>query len=295
MAGRQVTKSSDFVVLGASGHVGSVVTRTLLNNGRSVLAVVRDAAKGEALKAAGVEIAVTDVGHPQELRNVLRRGRRAFLLNPPAPFDIDTDAEETRTALSIAEALRGSDLEKVLVESTYGAQAGEAIGDLSVLWTFERAVEATSIPVAINRGAYYFSNLDMLVVQARAGTITTMFPAHLSMPMVAPADLGVAAAERLAGPHDDVGIRYVEGPERYSFNDVAAAFADALGHAVAVQTIDRTDWLKGFKQAGFSDAAALSYARMTKASIEGLEIPHDPLRGETRLQSYISDLVKTTA
>lgn len=235
-----MTNPDAFVVLGATGHIGSVVARTLLRDGRQVIAVVHDEAKAGDLKSAGAEIAVVDVGDTQALRATLRRGRRAFLLNPPAAVTTDTNAEETRTAKSIAEAVGGTSLEKVLVESTYGAQPGDAIGDLSVLWNFERGVGSAAIPMAVNRGAYYFTNLDMLLDEARQGSVTTMFPAHLQIPMVAPADLGRAAARRLASPLDDVGARYIEGPETYSFDDVAAAFAKALGHPVTVRTIERS-------------------------------------------------------
>ncbi|MGF6160389.1 uncharacterized protein YbjT (DUF2867 family) [Ensifer sp. KUDG1] len=112
----------------------------------------------------------------------------------------------------------------------------DAIGDLSVLWNFERNVASTEIPMAVNRGAYYFSNLDALFEETREGAITTMFPADLKIPMVAPADLGVAAALRMAAPLDDSGVQFVEGPERYSFDDVAVAFASALGRAVTPPT-----------------------------------------------------------
>jgi uncharacterized protein YbjT (DUF2867 family) len=64
--------------------------------------------------------------------------------------------------------------------------------------------------MAINRGAYYFTNLDMLLDGAREGTVTTMFPGDLKIPMVAPCDLGAAAARRLPTGLDDTGIRYVE-------------------------------------------------------------------------------------
>lgn len=280
-----------YVVLGASGHIGSVVAKRLLADGHEVIAVVRDAEKAAALKSAGAEIAVVDVGDVQALRATLRRGRRAFLLNPPAPVNMDTDAEENRTAAAIADAVGGSGLEKVLAESTYGAQPGEAIGDLSVLWNFERAIGASSIPLAINRGAYYFTNFDMLLDQAREGTITTMFPAHLAIPMVSPSDLGVAAARRLAGPVEDTGVKYVEGPEHYSFDDVAAAFADALGHAVVVKTLERSQWEGYFFEAGFSERAARAYVRMTEASLNGLEMPSQPVRGETTLADHIARLV----
>lgn len=290
-----MTKPGPFVVLGASGHIGSVVARALLRDGHEVVAIVHDEAKAYDLKSQGAEVAIADVGDIQALRAVLRRGRRAFLLNPPAPTSTDTNAEETRTAQSIADAVGGAGLDKVLVASTYGAQPGDAIGDLSVLWNFERAVGSAGIPMAVNRGAYYFTNLDMLLDGAREGTITTMFPAQKKIPMVAPADIGMAAAERLAGSLDDVGVRYVEGPEEYSFDDVAVAFANALGHAVTVRTIERSEWQSNFRQAGFSERAAQAYARMTEVSVEGFERPDDPMRGSISLQTYISQLVGSKA
>lgn len=287
-----IASPGPFVVVGASGHVGSVVVRTLLDKSHKVIAVVRDAAKGDRLKSEGAEIAIVDVRETQSLRAALRRARRAFLLNPPAPTHTDTDIEENRTAASIAEAVKGAGLEKVLVESTYGAQPGHAMGDLSVLWNFERSVASAEIPMAVNRGAYYFSNLDMLVNEAREGSITTMFPEDLKIPMVAPVDLGIAAARRLATPLDDIGVQYVEGPERYSFDDVAAAFASALGHEVAVRTLEPSQWEPNFSKAGFSNPTAQSYARMTEVSLQGFETPRDPIRSSTDLQSYIVELVK---
>jgi uncharacterized protein YbjT (DUF2867 family) len=234
---------------------------------------VRNEAKAGDLKSKGAEIAIVDVGDTQSLRATLRRGRRAFLLNPSAPVSTDTDAEENRTASSIAAAVVGAGLEKVLVESSYGAQPGDAIGDLSVLWNFEKSVSSAVTPMAINRGAYYFTNLDMLLGEARQGSITTMFPARLKIPMVAPADLGLAAAKRLAGPLDDVGVRCVEGPEAYSFDDVAAAFSKMLGHAVTVRTLERSDWKSRFMEAGFSESAAHAYARMMEARCRGSTCP----------------------
>ena len=89
---------------------------------------------------------VTDV---EALQGVFRRGRRAFLLNPPAPHNTDTDVEEHRTLSAIVRALEGSGREKVVLESTYGAQPGDRIGDLSVLFESERALRHQAIPVTV--------------------------------------------------------------------------------------------------------------------------------------------------
>ncbi|MDM9621111.1 NmrA family NAD(P)-binding protein [Rhizobium sp. S96] len=254
------------------------------------LALTHGEATAESLIASGVKAKAVDVMDTGTLRSIFREARRAFLLNPPADPKSDTDSVERATATSITEAVDGSGLEKVVVASTYGAQPGERIGDLSVLFGFERLIEQTGIPAAINRGAYYFTNLEPLLEAARKGTITTPFPEDLLMPMVSPIDLGKQVTLRLLSPTSDVGIRYVEGPDRYTFLDVVAAFSGALGHAVLLEKIPNGEIEASYKELGFSDAAAVAFARMTKASIEGMELPDDPVRGDVGLFEYLREL-----
>jgi uncharacterized protein YbjT (DUF2867 family) len=126
----------------------------------------------------------------------------------------------------------------------------------------------------------------------RTGKLQTMFPADLPIPMAAPSDLGAIAAQRLMSSLGDAGIRYVEGPARYSSADVAKAFSEALGRPVEAVVTPRDKWKDAFRDLGFSEAAAESYARMTAASIDdGFDMPGDALRGKTTLEAYIRDLV----
>jgi uncharacterized protein YbjT (DUF2867 family) len=284
-----------FIVMGASGHVGSNVAQALLEAGAPVTAILHDPAKAAAWQARGARTAIVDVHDSDALRTVLRTGRRAFLLNPPADVSTDTDREEHATVRSIVAAVDGSGLEKVVAASAMGAQPGERCGDLSILYDFEQALAAQPIPAVIQRGAYYFSNWDLQADEARGGTLTTMLPADLKIPMVAPDDLGRAAARRLREPSSDRGLHEVEGPERYAAQDVADAFAAALGIPVKLVVTPRDKWVEAYRKQGFSEAAARSYARMTAASIDGgFEFPTAPERGEITLRAYISALVKRT-
>jgi uncharacterized protein YbjT (DUF2867 family) len=115
------------VILGATGHVGSAVALALLDRREPVTVVTRDERRAEPYTRRGATPAVADVHDADALRAVLARGRSAFLLMPPAEPSTDTVAEERRTVSSIARALEGTSLQKV-VQSTYGAQPGEGIG-----------------------------------------------------------------------------------------------------------------------------------------------------------------------
>ncbi|MET0374500.1 MAG: NmrA family NAD(P)-binding protein [Rhizorhabdus sp.] len=274
--------------MGATGHVGSATARTLLEQGEAVTVVTRDAEKACNLRALGAEVAVADVHDIATMRDVFRLGRRLFLLNPPAAPDTDTDRVEKETVRHLLAALDGSGLEKIVAESTYGAQAG----DLNALYDMEQGLGAQPIPYRVIRAAYYMSNWDMMAASAReSGTLPTMYPADLKIPMVAPADLGRVAARLLVEPAGHTGIQFVEGPERYCSTDVAHAFANALGKPVNPLVTPRSQWESTYRQLGFSEPAAKSYARMTGVSVDGnFEMPENPIRGTITLQAHVDAL-----
>lgn len=283
-----------YVIMGATGHVGGAVTRALREAGADVRIVTRDARK--AARFAGAHAVEVDVHDVAALRGAFQGARRAFLLNPPAPPSSDTDREERATAEAIVAALDGSGLEAVVAASTYGAQPGERIGDLSVLYGFEQALRRQTIPCTIVRGAYYYSNFDALLEPARArGELPTMIPGSLRLPMVAPEDIGRVAARLLQDPAPGALV-HVEGPERLTFADVARAFGRALARDVAVVEIPRDAWVHAFRELGFSAAAAQAFANMMAATVDGrAPYPRDPVRGPTTLQAYIDALVRAGA
>jgi uncharacterized protein YbjT (DUF2867 family) len=282
-----------YIILGGTGHVGSATALALLREGALVTVVTRDRDHAQALERAGATVAVGDVHHVDAVRAILRTGRRALLLNPPANVKGDSDIEERRTASAIVEAVQGAGLEKVVAVSTYGAQPGERLGDLNVLFDFEEGLRAQAVPVAINRGAYYFSNWTAQIEAVRkGGKLQSFFPADFKLPMVAPVDLGKAAARRLTEPVEAAGTYHVEGPSRYSAQDVADAFAAALKRPVEVDVVPRAQWEAAFKAIGFSAAAAHSYARMTAATLdEHYEMPGEPERGIVTLQAFVNESI----
>lgn len=276
--------------MGATGHVGAVVANELLARGEKVTILTRHPDRARAWQGKGAAVEAVDVEDASSLTRAFRFGRRAFLLNPPADPSGDTDATERRTIANILTALEDSGLEKVVAASTYGAQPGDALGDLSTLWELEEGLRAQPIPAAINRGAYYMTNWLGFADAARSeGVLPSMFPSDFAIPMVAPTDLGKSAAERLLAPVDDIDLRCVEGPARSTPEDVADAFASALGRAVTVDVAPRERWEAMYQSAGFSPEAARAYVRMTAVTLDsGFAPPASAERGATDLSSFVA-------
>jgi uncharacterized protein YbjT (DUF2867 family) len=285
-----------FIIVGGTGHVGTAITKTLLDQKQPVAIVTRTASKAKTWRERAADVAVVNVRDVDALREVFRQGRRAFLLNPNGDPASDTDREERATVRCLLKALEGSGLEKVVAQSTYGARPGERCGDLTVLHEFEQGLKAQRIPVAIMRSAYMMSNWDAFLDSVReTGLLPSMLPANLRLPMVAPDDLGRAAAQLLREPVEDTKVHHVEGPERYTPTDVAAAFERALNRPVDVQVTPRERWEETFRTLGFSEAAARSYACMTGVTVdeaEEYEPRSPPFRGSVTLIEYTSTLVR---
>lgn len=281
------------IVLGGTGRVGSSVAAALLEKGRRITVVTRSPEKAEEWRARGAETAVVDVSETEELHKLFRTGRQLFILNPPADPATDTVAEERRTAASILKALKNSAIEKVVAQSTYGAQPGEGLGDLGVLYEMEEGVQKLDPQAVLVRGAYFMSNWDgALETAGKEGVVHTFYPVDFKLPMAAPKDIGEIAAGFLMQTKQRSGIHYVEGPETYSSADVAAAFSDALKKEVKAVQIPADAWVKTLKGFGFSDKAAHSMAAMTEITLkEAYEKPASPIRGETTLRQYIDGLV----
>jgi uncharacterized protein YbjT (DUF2867 family) len=281
------------IIFGGTGHIGSHLSQILLDQRHAVTVVTHDEHKRQVWEKKGARVAVLDVLEVDDVRRVLALGSRAYLLNPPAPPASDTVMEERKTARALLSAISGSSLERVVAESTYGAQAGDGIGDLGVLYDLERGLAQLPIPTAVIRGAYYMSNWDLALQSARAEAVVhTLFPADFELPMVAPQDIAPVAARLLTQAEPSRATFFVEGPAHYSSNDVAAAFGAALNKPMKVNVVPPEQWTKTLRQQGFSQPAAEAMAAMTRITLQRTyEVAPKPERCKTTLAQYIRGLV----
>lgn len=277
------------VVLGSTGHVGRELTRELAARGHSVTAITRNPA---TLEGEAFSVAQADVFDTPRLRALFSATDKAFLLNPPAAPSGDTDTEERRTAEAIVSALERSSIAHVVAQSTWGARPGRGFGDLSTLHHFEKLLAAQTIPATIMRAAYLMSNWDGPIAAAiQDGELSTMLPEDLMLPMVSPRDLANVAADLLEANPKPVPV-HVEGPERYSPQDVDNALNAATGQPVRCKVVPRSAWVESFIGMGFSPVAARSYADMTGSVVdEKIGVPEKDVRGMVTLLDHVRTVI----
>lgn len=286
-------------VTGITGQVGRQLADELLANGCRVKAVVRDAAKGQALRLRGCEVAIASMDDEAALTAAFAGASAVFVLLPPV-FDPSPGFAETRLNVqAVAGALRAVRPAHVVALSTVGAQA-EQPSLLTQLHMLEVALQDLHMQVSVLRAAWFIENVAWDVSTARE---TGMLPSHLqpcdrTIPMVATTDVAHAAATLLRDepPH---GMRVVElqGPARVSPAMLAAELARALGRDVTAMPVPRADWEREFRTQGMSNPQPRM--RMLDGFNEGwIDFERGDLeqwRGSVSLATVISRLVTHSA
>ena len=99
------------------------------------------------------------------------------------------------------------------------------------------------------------------------GCLTTIYPSHSIIPMVAPRDIADYLTKLVE--NGKAGIHYVEGPERYTIQDVASAFETALGKRVKLVGVNKENIENYYLSLRFSKISAMSFAAMALKTISG--------------------------
>lgn len=242
-----------FAITGITGKVGGSVARALLSAGQAVRAVVRDPDKGKPWAALGCEVAIASIEDAAALAAAFRDVDGVFLMTPP-DFDPAPGFPATRAnAEALKSAITTARPGKVVFLSTVGAQVAEPnlLNNSTITEAMLRTVPG---PIGILRAAWFMENAAWDVDAARSGLIPTFLqPLDHAIPMVATHDIGSTAARMLQETGGGVQVVELEGPRRYSANDIAAGFALAVGHEVRMEPIPRNTWEALFRSQGMKN------------------------------------------
>jgi len=242
-----------FAITGVTGKVGGAVARSLLAQGHKVRAVVRDAEKGRSWSAQGCDIAIASVEDAVGLTKAFDGTEGVFLMTPP-DFDPEPGFPQThRAAGAIRQAIETTRPGKIVFLSTVGAHVAEP-NLLNNSKITEEMLRTTSVPIALLRAAWFMENATWDVEAARRGLIPSFLqPLDHRIPMVAAGDIARTAAELLDETWMGVRVIELEGPRRYSANDIAAGFSAALEHPVRTEAVPHDQWETLFRSQGMEN------------------------------------------
>jgi len=283
-----------YAITGITGQVGSAVAHALLAQGHAVRAVVRSPEKADAWKARGCEIAIADINDVAALTEAFRGVEGVFVLLPPI-FDPSPGFTEGKAMLaSLHGALDLARPPRIVCLSTIGAQATQP-NLLNVLGMMETCFAELASPVTFLRAGWFMENALWDVPAARDEGMLRSFlqPLDKPFPMVATRDVGALAAELLLQTWSGTRVVELEGPQRIAPNQLAAAFAKALGHPVKAEVVPRDTWIDLFTRQGMKNPTPR--AQMIDGFNEGwIRFASDDAnvrKGSTTLDAVMAELI----
>ncbi len=260
-----------FVIAGVSGNTGSIVANALLEQGKKVRVVVRDAKKGEPWKARGAEVAIATVDDEAAFTKALDGADGAYLLLPPDLGSTDFVAQRRATAETLARAIEKSNVPHVVLLSSVGAQHEAGTGPIRTAHFAEQRFAKTPAKTTFIRAASFLENFAGVLGAAAQGTLPSFVPADLVMPMVATKDIGLVAAKALLEPPAGKSeIIELAGPRDYSARDIAGVLAKIYGKPVAVVVNPLEAVVLTYTSFGIGASFAGLFQEMYDGQIKGL-------------------------
>ena len=286
-----------YAITGITGKVGGTLAAALLSEGQAVRAVLRDRAKGREWAARGCDVALAEMDNADQLATAFAGAAAVFIL-PPSEFDPEPGFPEARRVIdAVRDALLKARPARVVCLSTIGADAPQE-NLLTQRTLLEQSLSKIGLPMMFLRPGWFMENAAWDVDAARNEGVLHSFlqPADRAFPMVSTKDVGRVAADLIRQEWSGTRVVELEGPSRVAPNDIAAAFAAALGRPVRVAIVGRENWEAIFRGQGTRNPQPRIHMLdgFNQGWIEFSEGGSRALKGTTGIADVIEGLVART-
>lgn len=289
-----------FAVMGATGHIGSVVVQALLDKGHAVRALGRNEEKLRALQKKGAETLAGAFENVEILSAAFQGADAVLSFLPPSYDQEDIGVSQDAVGEAIQQALLHSHVRQVVNLSSIGAHQPHGTGPIKGLYRHEQRLNSLpNLKLVHLRPAYFMENLYwMIPVIKMFGMIAGPLRPDLPLPMVATRDIGLKVAEFLQSMPDAERVIFeFEGPRSVTFTEATSL----LGGAIAMPRlryvqIDFVHAEMGMRAQGMKPGVIHSLLEMAKAQNDGLvkatqEITPEH-RGTTSIEEFIQEFAK---
>ena len=287
-----------YVILGATGHTGSVIATSLLLKGEKVRAVGRDASRLERFVRKGAEAFTANVSDAAALTKAFTGARAAYLLLPPNMTSQDYRADQERESDAIAQAVKESGLRYAVHLSSFGAHVPEGTGPIAGLHSSEQKLNAIGGLNVLHLRAGYFmeNNLAAIGMIHDMGIFGHAVLPDLKLPMIATRDIGDYAAQRILKlDFSGKQTRELVGERDLSMNEATAIIARGIGKPDLRYVQFPYDQVQQvLMQMGIPPKTAGQFIEMYKAINEGVVAAQEPRSPEnttpTSFEKFVQDV-----
>ncbi len=288
----------NIIITGSLGHIGRPLAEMLVSGGHTVTVISHSTERKASIEALGARAAIGSLDDQAFLTSIFGGADAAFLMVPPNFAETDQTAYYQRIAGLYRQAVSG--VKRLVLLSSYGAHLPKDTGFIlgahhaEVILGELKGVSLTSL-----RAGYFYYNLDNFAgVIRHTGRIASNFGGDDLLPLVAPRDIAVAAAEELAQPSGD-SVRYVVS-DPLTASQTAAVLGAAIGlPGLTWDVLPDAAVLKGMTDNGLPEYLAREFVTLGAALHRGAltedYLKHPVVPGAIKLKDFAVEFARRYA
>jgi len=287
-----------YVITGATGNTGSVITERLLARGERVRVVGRDPKRLERFTQKGAEPFVADATDAGALTKAFSGAKAVYAMIPPNLGSPDVRAYQERVNDALVSAIEKNGVQYAVALSSFGADKPAGTGPVVGLHSLEKKLEGIpGLNALFLRAGYFMENiLPQVGVIKSFGNMAGPVNQELPLPMIVTRDIGTVAAEALL-KLDFKGkrSRELQGPRDVAYAEVAKVVGVAVGKSdLAYMHLPAAQLKPALTQMGMSSNMADLLLEMTEALNSGHMKVLEPRSQEnttpTTLETFVTQV-----
>ncbi|MEO8068557.1 MAG: SDR family oxidoreductase [Flavobacteriales bacterium] len=223
-----------YLITGATGNIGSLVTKRLIEAGERPSVFARDAKKALKLFGDLVEIRVGDLSASRtDLAKVFQGFDVLFLVNTGPDL-----GERDRTC---ALAAHDAGIQHLVKLSTLDVSNGVGTGPWHARG--EKAIRARGVPYTFIRTAAFMSNALSWADPIRDDGVLYSSTGEGKIAFIHPDDIADVVVSALLHAEARNGSLVITGPKAMSYRAMASAIGEAIGKPIRYETLSDADAL----------------------------------------------------
>jgi uncharacterized protein YbjT (DUF2867 family) len=227
-----------YAITGATGNTGRRIAETLLENGKQVRVIGRNADRLQPLVDKGAMAHAGSLNDRSFLSDAFHGVTAAYVMIPPDYQTEDLRAYQNQVGEAITAALIQANVQYVVNLSSLGAHLPEGTGPILGLHDQEQRLnKLEGVNIVHLRPTYFMENLFSQIPMIREmGINGTAIRGDQRFPIIATQDVATIASRYLLDlGFTGVSVRELLGPKDLSMNEMT----DILGEALGMEEVDR--------------------------------------------------------
>jgi uncharacterized protein YbjT (DUF2867 family) len=282
-----------YAITGATGNIGSKVAGVLLDRGKKVRVIGRDAARLRSLVKRGAEAAVGDLKDTAFLTGALSGVEAVFAMIPPDYRAVDFRGYQNDVGRSINDAITKAGVQYVVNLSSQGAELPAGTGPILGLHDQEiRLNRLAGVNVLHLRPTYFMENLLMNIpLINQMGIAGSAVRGDRKFAMIATRDIAVrVAGHLLERDFDDKVDKDLLGQRDLSLEEAIVVIGRRIGWPdLKYVQFPYDEAAKGMEASRISPDVSRLFVEMSRALNEGLFAVNRPRTLENTTPTSIEE------